>query len=590
VRFSDDPAVTASKGSVRLVQDDQRRFGELDLLAKLGHGGMADVFLAAPRNKPSELVVLKRLKEDLLDAEHRSMFEDEARIMPQLSHPNVVRTLEYGSQDGWPYLAMEFLDGLPLDQCGSAVAALGVLAVRHVVCELLEGLHYAHELRSSEGQPLEIVHRDVSPHNVFITYGGRVTLVDFGIAKSKGRAQHTTTGVVRGKLAYMAPEQALCEVVDRRADLFSVAVVAFELLTGKRFWEGQSDVQILKRMTFGDLPKVADAAPPETPPQLVEVLTRALAARPTDRQATARDLRDELLAAVPGVFRRMALGTAVAELAKDARAELRAVVDDYLAHARGTVGLVGIDPLAESGERSALSARRPLEGVVSSSKGDASTEEAPASAPGGAPSATTAELPHEPVENSEITSTLGTGISRDTAREPRSRVLGVIVGVGVVVAAAASLAVFRSREPARTEVAGRAPQPEHIEVKLGATREGTRVFIDNAPIDALPYEGRFPRDGASHTIRAEAPGHVGESRIVVFNQDVDIVFTLLPERPRDAVAPVTSSTATATPSLQPRVVTSPSARPTGSPATTTKSTQGGFDYQTPPWGAKPPRR
>jgi eukaryotic-like serine/threonine-protein kinase len=579
--------VTASKGSVRLVQDDQRRFGELDLLAKLGHGGMADVFLAAPRNKPSELVVLKRLKEDLLDAEHRSMFEDEARIMPQLSHPNVVRTIEYGSQEGWPYLAMEFLDGLPLDQCAGAVAALGAVAVRHVVCELLEGLHYAHELRSSEGQPLEIVHRDVSPHNVFITYDGRVTLVDFGIAKSKGRAQHTTTGVVRGKLAYMAPEQALCEVVDRRADLFAVAVVAFELLTGKRFWEGQSEVQILKRMTFGDLPKIASAVPPETPPQLVEVLTKALAARPEDRQATARELRDELSSAVPGVQRRMALGAAVADLAKEARAELRTVVDDYLAHARGTVGLVGIDPLAESGERSALRLADP--GPVSSRRvqveaTEAREKDAARHEDGAGPSAAAAHL-----ENSEITSTLGTGISRDSPREPRSRLLGVVVGIGVAVAAAASLAVFTGREPARPEVPAGPTQPEHVEVKIGATREGTRVFIDNAPIDALPYEGRFPRDGASHTIRAEAPGHVGESKIVVFNRNVDIVFTLLPERPQAPVEPTATTATAATPAGQPRAPGA-SARPSVSPATTPRSTNGGFDYQTPPWGAKPPRR
>jgi serine/threonine-protein kinase len=579
---------------VRLVQDDQRRFGELDLLAKLGHGGMADVFLAAPRNKPSELVVLKRLKEDLLDPEHRSMFEDEARIMPQLSHPNVVRTIEYGAQEGWPYLAMEFLDGLPLDQCGQAVAALGPLAVRHVVCELLEGLHYAHELRSSEGQPLEIVHRDVSPHNVFITFDGRVTLVDFGIAKSKGRAQHTTTGVVRGKLAYMAPEQALCEVVDRRADVFAVAVVAFELLTGKRFWEGQSDVQILKRMTFGDLPKVASEVPPETPARLVEVLTKALAARPEDRHATARELRDELLSAVPGVQRRVELGSAVAELAKESRAELRAVVDDYLAHARGTVGLVGIDPLAESGERSAL--RKVDVGPSSVRHAVLDVEEgtrAPLSEVGAVEAPAAAGAGPDVLENSEITSTVGAGISRDSSREPRSRLLGVVVGVGVAVAAAASLVVLTNREPARTEVQAAPAQPEHIVIKLGATREGTRVFIDNAPIDALPYEGRFPRDGASHTIRAEAPGHVGESKIVVFNRDVDIVFTLLPERLPESVAPVerpSATAATAGPMSQPRVPSTPSTRPSVGAATTPRSTNGGFDYQTPPWGTKPPRR
>jgi serine/threonine protein kinase len=122
--------VRSAPASVRLVEGEARRFGEIDLIARLGHGGMAEVFLAAPRARPAELVVLKRLKEDLDDSEHRAMFAEEARIMPLLQHPNIVRTTEVGEQLGRQYLALEFLDGLPLDQCSDSVSGLGASARR----------------------------------------------------------------------------------------------------------------------------------------------------------------------------------------------------------------------------------------------------------------------------------------------------------------------------------------------------------------------------------------------------------------------------------------------------------------------------
>ncbi len=254
-------SVSAAPSSVRVVEGEARHFGAIDLIARLGQGGMAEVFLAAHRERPAELIVLKRLKADLDDPEHRAMFDEEARIMPLFSHPNVVRTTDVGEEAGRRYLAMEFLDGLPLDQCAATVSGLGERAAIHLACEMLDGLHYAHELRDGEGASLELVHRDVSPHNVFITYEGRVTLVDFGIARTRGRAQQTATGVVRGKLSYMAPEQALCDALDRRADVFAAGVILWELVVGKPFWDGLSEVQILKRMTFGDLPKIRETKP-----------------------------------------------------------------------------------------------------------------------------------------------------------------------------------------------------------------------------------------------------------------------------------------------------------------------------------------
>lgn len=574
-------ASNAKVAVLRLVQEDQRRFGELDLLAKLGHGGMADVFLAAVRAKPSELVVLKRLKEDLLDAEHRSMFEDEARIMPQLSHPNVVRTLEYRAQEGWPYLAMEFLDGLPLDQCWQAVGDLGEIAVRHVVCELLEGLHYAHELRSPEGQPLELVHRDVSPQNVFVTYDGRVTLVDFGIAKSRGRAQHTSTGVVRGKLSYMAPEQALCDTVDRRADIFSAGVLLYELATGSRFWGGLNDVQILKRMTFGDLPKFEQhegsrfVMGSPTGEALAKVIRVALQARPEDRYGTAREFRHALADAVPGTIRRTQLGAAVEKASQGYREALRALVDEHLLNARGTAGLVGVDPLAQSGERVATASSTSEEATpVEETAPGFEVESSAESSPDGI---VASERAHA------VDSSLRSGEATDGRREAKSSFSGRALLVGLTLAATTAAVITilanRSVEPQRASASAQQPPPEvardqHIELKLGATREETRVFLDNAPIDRLPFTGKLRRDGAAHTLRAEAPGYVSESRIVVFDRDVDIVFSLQPERPA-------RPSASALP-----VVSSPNqARPWPTVTPPKPSANGGFDLRTPPWGA-----
>ena len=608
---------TSVKAAVRLIQEDQRRFGELDLLAKLGHGGMADVYLASMRSKPAELVVLKRLKEDLLDPEHRSMFEDEARIMPRLSHPNVVRTFEVGSQEGWPYLSMEFLDGLPLDQCWEALADLGESAVKHIVCELLEGLHYAHELRSTEGQPLDLVHRDVSPQNVFVTYDGRVTLVDFGIAKSRGRAQHTSTGVVRGKLAYMAPEQALCEAVDRRADVFAAGVILFELATGERYWGNFSDVQILKHMTFGDLPKFDPAAHAsrfaagtEHGNALALILAKALAARPEDRFGSAREFRDALRDIRTAEVRRMELGAAVAGASRGYREALRAVVDEHLITARGTQGLVGVDPLAESGER--MTSRPDMEEQPAPSSGQhrrSSAERvdelagAPSTERGSGPvsetrslgtatdTARSSDVLAESVETTTHHGLAADRVQRVPAAERRLR--GLLLAGAVLVAlmaAAFFLGGQKTREPERAARTSEPAQPtptahSQIEVKLGATKASTIVFIDNAPVGDLPFTGRFPRDGAAHTLRAEAPGFQSESRIVVFDRDVDIVFSLQPARTdlearSTAVATTNGSAAVSSPGGPrrdpPPTSTNPRVNPTG-----------GFDYSTRPWGKGP---
>ena len=217
-------------------------FGRYRLIAELGRGGMATVFLAVTEGAMginfNKLVVLKRLREHVADdPEFVTMLMDEARIAARLNHPNVVQTLEVDKAEGEPFLAMEYLDGQPLHRILSRDRATFPLAMfLAVLADVLSGLHHAHELADFDGTPLNIVHRDVTPHNVFVTYNGQVKVVDFGIAKAEGRASETKHGVVKGKVSYMAPEQARSGMLDRRTDVFAVGVMLFEACTRRRMW------------------------------------------------------------------------------------------------------------------------------------------------------------------------------------------------------------------------------------------------------------------------------------------------------------------------------------------------------------------
>ncbi len=527
--------MTLAPTSVRLVEGDARRFGEIDLIARLGHGGMAEVFLAAHKAKPSELLVLKRLKSDLDDPEHRAMFEDEARVMPLLTHPNIVRTVQAGEEAGQRYLAMEFLDGLPLDQCGPAVSKLGERAVLHVVTELLEGLHYAHELCDKEGNSLDIVHRDVSPHNVFITYEGRVTLVDFGIAKSKTKAQHTSTGVVRGKLSYMAPEQALCDTVDRRADVFAAGVVLWELLAGRRYWEGLSEVQILKRMTFGDMPKVSDIEAALSP-ELQAALERALASKPEERFESAKAFRAALLGCVNTPFKRLELGAAVSEAASGYRAALTTVIESHLTKARGTGGLPMPGATAEPPAQEEVEAPR-SSGPATPSEREAlpslaePLNAADASAPGLTRTADGVDA--------------GAALEVSTKRPaPRSsgRVLALALGglaalAGVIVVAPRLLGGAAPETKAPVASATSDDNATRIRLKIDVQPSFARVSIDGRRVDRLPLDAEFPRDRLGHTLQVEAIGHAPRSQILVFDRDLDLLVKLEPVPLADPMPP-----------------------------------------------------
>src|SRR5580692_2855373 len=239
-----------------------RSVGKYQLLAVLGRGGMADVFLALSRGPMgfSKLVVLKRLRRALADDKgFRNMFLDEARLAARLNHPNVVHTHEVGEDKGNYFIAMEYLEGQSLNKVIHELSKRGEtlpeLVCARIISDALAGLHYAHELKDFDGTPLDIIHRDVSPHNVFVTYDGQVKLVDFGIAKAALSQVQTEVGVLKGKVAYMAPEQAMGTDVDGRADIFAMGIVLWELLAQERLMTGESAAATLLRLLQQPIPR-----------------------------------------------------------------------------------------------------------------------------------------------------------------------------------------------------------------------------------------------------------------------------------------------------------------------------------------------
>jgi serine/threonine-protein kinase len=283
-----------------------------------------------------KLVVLKALKKNLADdRELRAMFLSEARLAARLQHPNIVQTYEViEGDDGTPIIVMEFLDGQPLSQMIVRGRDHGfTLAMQlRVLADALGGLHAAHELADVDGTPLGVVHRDVSPQNLFVTVAGQTKVLDFGIAKLDRSLVETEIGTIKGKLRYMAPEQVAGLRLDRRADVYAAGVILWEALAGERMWKGLAEQEIRARVQAGDLPS-AQALRPDLPPALDRICRRALACSPADRHASALEMADEIEATLPALgppASHREIGATVARLFQDLRAQTKQAIEHKL--------------------------------------------------------------------------------------------------------------------------------------------------------------------------------------------------------------------------------------------------------------------
>jgi serine/threonine-protein kinase len=342
------------------------------LLLKLGEGGMAVVYLAVAHG-PSEfrkLVVLKMLRADLSkEPSFTRMFMDEARLAAQLTHPNVVQTYEVSQDQGRYFIVMEHLDGVPLSAFMLKLRKKSpedarVLPVQ-VLIDALAGLHHAHELRDFDASPLNLVHRDMSPNNVFVTFDGFSKVLDFGIAKAKGYGTRTRTGAVRGTVRYLSPEAITGDPMDRRSDIYSVGTMLWEIATGRRIWRGLPDVQILFRISFETVP-LPSSVDPSVDPELERICLKAMARSPGERYGTCLEFRDDLVAWLTEKHGSATLSRIAESLKKhfgEHREEVRRMLDEELQYwarlAQSPVAIREI-PLVPTLDTVTVSAARPV--------------------------------------------------------------------------------------------------------------------------------------------------------------------------------------------------------------------------------------
>ncbi len=285
------------------------RVGEYEILAPLRSGGMAALYLArragvAGFSKP---VAIKVIHPHLAsDPAFVEMFLDEARLSARIADPNVVHVEDLGESDGMLYLAMEYVLGVPLSALLGKMVQ-GAIPIDVAMCcaiamRVADGLHAAHELRGDDGAPLEVVHRDVSPQNILLSEAGHVKLIDFGVARARGRLQETEAGALKGKVRYMSPEQAWARPIDRRTDVYALGIVLFEMLVQRRYIEGDNDIEALE---LARAPRVVvpSTLRPEITKDLDEVLLTALSSDADKRFSTAQAFRRAISNAVPAALR-----------------------------------------------------------------------------------------------------------------------------------------------------------------------------------------------------------------------------------------------------------------------------------------------
>jgi serine/threonine protein kinase len=282
---------------------EARSFGKYTLVAKLAMGGMAEIFLARLNGDGgfSKLVCIKRILPHLAkDPQFVAMFLDEARVAARISHPNVCHVFELGEYGGQYYIAMEYLQGVPLSCFRRTDFYPGLTDPRLVAAfgiQACEGLHHAHQLKRPDGEQLGVVHRDVSPGNLFVTVDGIIKVLDFGIAKVQDASSKTSTGAVKGTYAYMAPEQIRGDKIDRRVDVFAMGVVLWETLAQRHLFKRDNDFLTFQAIINEPVQDIQELRH-DVPPLLGDTIMRAIAQKPDDRFPSARALGEALLQAV----------------------------------------------------------------------------------------------------------------------------------------------------------------------------------------------------------------------------------------------------------------------------------------------------
>jgi serine/threonine protein kinase len=518
--------------------------GKYSLIASLGQGGMAKVYLALMAGPAgfNKLLVVKALREDMLGAseEFVQMFLDEARLSARLNHPNIVQTYEVGESEGRYFIAMEYLEGQCLRAVQRKVDPMPLDEELRVLADTARGLHYAHELKGFDGEPLGVVHRDVSPQNIFLTYDGQVKLLDFGIAKTQDAEHLTKVGVIKGKIDYIAPEQIRGEKIDRRADVFALGAMMWEAVTGKRFAGGPkvADVTKIHTRVTGNEPKVRELKP-ELPEELAVIIDKAIALDPDDRYATACAFADDVDTFLEKQTRKVnskTLAELMAPPFDDERSKMRKLVDQQiqLAQRRGGVQLgETTGGLPRLGSRTLPSTEVDLSesGFVDLTAESVSSP--PSTGPSGA------------YVKANLSSAQVDPQAPPPARGGPSRNM-VLVVAAVTVLGAAFLALRPEPEtavqaatpvpavveapapamPAPVVTPEPAPAAETVSIRIEVVPADAVVTLDGSQLPKLPFTAEMRKDGIGHHIVASAPGYESRKVMLPFDRDRHIKIEL----------------------------------------------------------------
>ena len=560
---------------------------------------MADVFLAKLSGKSefAKLAVIKRLKsseED--DPEIVNMFADEARLSARLNHPSIVQTFEVGEDDGGPFLVMEYIEGQPLGRIRSRALRRGTPLPRpmalKIVRETCGALAYAHNLSDHDGTLLKVVHRDVSPENIMVSYAGLTKLVDFGVAKTAASMSKTRAGVLKGKVAYMAPEQARSdENIDERVDVFAVGLILWELLTAKRMWEGMSEAKVFERLLDKDpLPHVkeVDATIPD---ELDEICAKSISKDADQRYANMNELLDAIERTIAKLDLRASdreIGQFVSRLFESERDKVKALVASTTAKREDAaipsqpqiIDDAQSDPLlwrgaGSSGTSSASSLKRKADSGSSSRSS------------GSRPLPTMSTPPSEPTTAAGVSETKIEEIPQ-LRKNPLKPILA-IAGAVLVVISAVMIGKNMGASDTTTAVPSAEPLPvistvltpstaaptvaqdidNSVAIEISVKPSNARLFLDGSRVQGNPYHLKTSRGSAIHEIRAEADGFETRQMTLVFDKDRALEISLsragagyvAPPSPKPSPSPSPAPSPVAAPSPAPAPVPAPA--PTG---------------------------
>ena len=525
---------------VAFDQSDPRR--AYRQLFELGRGGMAKVYLAESlASGIRKLVVLKVLNPELSEsAEMRTLFRREAELAAQMNHPNVVQVMEVVEYRNSPFIVMEYLDGAPLSTIIKRAGQQLSLALHlQILCQVLRGLHHFHELRDLDGSPLNGVHRDISPANIMVLHDGPVKVLDFGIAKiSATDVQATRSGIIKGRIQYMPPEQILgAASIDRRADLFALGVMLWEAVARRRMWEGKSEVELFRALATGVLPNLRDFAP-GTPAPIVRIVQRATAIDPEHRFANAL----EMLAAIEEASAKEGLVTGSHELAAfmaahfgEARQEEQLQIKAAL---RGELGSGALEP---TGSRQRL-----IPGSLASEP---------------------ARMTAEPMELQELQSSRTFRVQR--------RGWGVAASLAALVALALVGTVALRRSPASSASVTQTAQPKTLLLEVQALPSGAEILLDGKLLGTDHFSGTQPVTDHKASLEVRASGHVTERKVIALTRDMSVQIVLAPDpamaSTHASVAPLVAADSSAAASAPARASVGPRGTSKSASATSNRS-------------------